>query len=125
MVPHQHTETPPPSALPYSPIVIRNGFAFSAGQTPHDPDTDQVSGNTIEEQTVQTLRNVTAVLASRGLSPADVVKVNVYLANIERDFSGFNTIYQQWFSKPYPARTTIGAKLDGFLIEVDCVGTVS
>jgi len=105
----------------YSPLVVANGFAFTAGQTPHDPDTDEVVGIGIEEQTDAALRHLIALLAEHGLAATDVVKATVHLNDIERDFAGFDAAYRRWFAEPFPARTTVGSRLDGFLVEIDVV----
>ena len=65
-------------------------------------------------------RNLAAVLEA-GRSGLDrVVKVNVYLADLQH-FAELNAIYEQYFRPPYPARTTVGCSLRGILIEVDAV----
>ncbi|GAB3583369.1 RidA family protein [Leifsonia lichenia] len=105
----------------YSPLVVANGFAFTAGQTPHHPETDEVVGAGIEEQTDAALRTLVALLAAHGMAASDVVKATVHLNDIERDFAGFDAAYRRWFAEPFPARTTVGSRLDGFLVEIDVV----
>lgn len=118
------TEHAPQPAGPYSQGIIAHGFLFTAGQTPHDPVTDDTVGQTIEEQTRQAMQNVLAVLGAHGLDFSAVVKATVHLSNPERDFDGFNTTYEQFVARPYPARTTVGSVLGGFLVEIDVVAVL-
>lgn len=108
----------------YSQGVVANGFVYTAGIGPHDPTSGRPLGDTIEEQTIQALRNVQAVLAAHQLGLDDVVKATVHLADLGRDFAGFNRTYEPWFTIPYPVRTTVGSTLAGILVEIDVVAAV-
>jgi 2-iminobutanoate/2-iminopropanoate deaminase len=80
-----------------------------------------VSGG-IENQTRRVIENLKAVLSSAGLSLHDVVKVNVYLTDMQI-FSEMNSVYEQSFGTQKPARTTVAVKglpLDA-LIEIECI----
>lgn len=81
-------------------------------------------GATIGEQTVQTMKNVKAVLSAHGLDNSHVVKATVHLHHPGRDFDGFNTVYQEFVSAPFPARTTVGSFLGDFLVEIDVVAVI-
>jgi 2-iminobutanoate/2-iminopropanoate deaminase len=106
-------------AGPYSPGVIATGRQlFVAGQGPLR-DGEVIEG-TIEEQTRLTLENLGAVLRSAGASYDDVVRVGVFLADLG-DFEAMNAVYQEFFSEPRPARTTVGVALLGMRVEIDCV----
>jgi len=75
---------------------------------------------TIEEQAVQVFENIKAIVEASGATLADVVKVNVYLADLS-NFGKMNEIYKRYFVEEYPARATIGAQLlGGMMIEVEC-----
>jgi 2-iminobutanoate/2-iminopropanoate deaminase len=63
------------------------------------------------------LRNIAAVLAERGLTLDDCLKTPVYLA----DFAELNAAFQEFFTEPYPVRTTIGSQLANILVEIDVV----
>jgi len=98
-------------------------FLFVTGTGPIDPATGELVGDSIEQQTEQTLDNISAILAADGASLGDVVKVNVYLSDTSL-FARYNTVYARRFSRPYPARTTVGSDLGhtpGMLIEIDCI----
>jgi len=99
--------------------VVANGFVFVAGQGPVDPETGEMPDG-FEDQVRQTLRNLQTVLEAAGSSLDDVVKVNAYLTDLTR-FARFNEVYKEFFRNDPPARTTVGAALLGFLVEIDCV----
>lgn len=92
---------------PYSHAIDVDGLVFLSGQTPIDSKTGKLVEGGIEEQTKQCFANLYHVLDEAGLSEADVQKVNVYLVDM-KNFSAMNEVYQGQFTKPYPARTTIG-----------------
>jgi 2-iminobutanoate/2-iminopropanoate deaminase len=98
-------------------------FIFVTGTGPLDPVTGNLVGDTIEQQTAQTIDNITAILEADGASLGDVVKVTVHLSDTSH-FARYNSVYAQQFSQPYPVRTTVGSDLGhtpGMLIEIDCI----
>jgi len=97
------------SVGPYSHAVEADGFVYLSGQTPIDPATGGIIAGDIATQTEQSFVNLFNVLKAAGLTPDDVVKVNVFLTDM-RDFKSMNEVYARHFSAPYPARTTIGVK---------------
>ena len=100
------SENAPKAIGPYSQAVWTGDLIYCSGQTPIDPLTGKLVSGGIEEQTQQAFNNLGSVLASAGLSMENVIKVNVYLTSMS-NFAGMNQIYQQIFSAPYPARTTV------------------
>jgi 2-iminobutanoate/2-iminopropanoate deaminase len=108
----------------YSQGIIANGFLYTAGVGPLDPETGEKIGTTIAEQTTVTLANLQAILAEAGLDFSDVVKTTVHLQDSPRDFAGFNEVYESHFQKPYPVRTTVGSTLAGILVEIDLVAAL-
>ena len=117
-----HTSRAPQPAGPYSQGVVANGFFYTAGFGPQDPATGTVPDG-VAEQTRQVLRNVGAVLAERGLTLNDCVKTTVHLADLA-DFAEFNSAYQEFFTAPYPVRTTVGSQLANILVEIDVVAAL-
>lgn len=98
-------------------------FIFVTGTGPIDPATGSLVGDTIEQQTEQTIDNISAILEADGASLLDVVKVTVHLSDT-RLFARYNAVYARRFAKPYPVRTTVGSDLGhtpGMLIELDCI----
>ena len=97
-------------------------FIFVTGTGPVDPVSGKMAGDTIEQQTEQTISNMEAILEADGATLTDVVKVTVHL-NDPSLFPRYNAVYAKRFSKPYPVRTTVGSDLSaapGMLIEIDC-----
>jgi len=107
----------PRPAGPYSPALQFGEWVLLAGQGGADPATGKL-GETIEEQTTQTLRNIATLLEAAGCSLDDVVSSLVHLSDLSL-FSRFNDVYGPHFSDPKPVRTTVGAALlHGMLVEI-------
>ena len=92
---------------PYSHAVESGELVFLSGQTPIDSSTGKLVQGDITTQTEQCFSNLFQVLSAAGLSPDDVVKVNVFLTDMA-NFEAMNKVYATKFASPYPARTTIG-----------------
>ena len=107
----------------YSQGLRVGDFIFVAGQVPRNPETNELAGDTIEEQTVQVLENVKAVLEAGGATMADVVKVTTHLSDMTL-FERYNKVYATYFPDPKPTRTTVGSQLAGFLVEIDAIAYV-
>jgi 2-iminobutanoate/2-iminopropanoate deaminase len=114
------TSSAPQPAGAYSQGIVADGFLYTAGFGPQDPQTGAVA-DSVGDQTAQTLRNVTAVLEQHGLGLDDVVKATVHLQHLKRDFAEFNEVYGSFFNDPYPVRTTVGSDLYDILVEIDVV----
>lgn len=116
------TDRAPHPVGPYSQAVESGVFVFLSGQLALDPVSEQLVSGSAEEQTRQALRNIGAVLNAAGLSFADVVKTNLYLADIA-DYEQANTAYAEVFAEHRPARTTVAvARLPrGSLVEIDAI----
>ncbi len=108
----------------YSQAVEANGFLYTAGFGPIDPQTGAIVGDDVGEQTRQVMRNLGAVLATAGLGFDDVVKATVHLADVARDFAGFNAVYSEFFTNGFPVRTTVGSALPRILVEIDVVAAL-
>lgn len=105
---------------PYSPVVVSGKTVYTAGQVAHDKDGNLVEG-AIAEQTRRTLENLRTCLKAAGCTLDDVVKVTAFLADLG-DFPGYNEAYVEFFSEPYPARTSVQAGLPpGVLVEIEAV----
>jgi 2-iminobutanoate/2-iminopropanoate deaminase len=97
-----------PSSPVFSQAVRGGGLIFVSGQAPIDPATGKVSGETIQEQTRQSLTNVRTILEAAGSGLDKIVSATVILVE-ESDFSGMNEEWARWFPADPPARQ--GAKL--------------
>jgi 2-iminobutanoate/2-iminopropanoate deaminase len=112
---------PPQGA--YSQGWRAGDFIFVSGTGALDPITGKLVGESIEEQTNQTIDNLSSILEAAGASLAEVVKVTVHLSDTQL-FARYNAVYARRFPKPYPVRTTVGSDLGhtrGMLIEIDCI----
>jgi 2-iminobutanoate/2-iminopropanoate deaminase len=118
------TEHAPRPAGAYGQAVVAAGFVFTAGMAPVHPQTGEVIGNEIREQTQHTLNNLQAVLEAAGSSLNQVVKVTVHLEDIERDWAEFDDVFAERFDGHRPARTAVGSRLGDILVEIDAVALV-
>ena len=114
------TERAPKPVGPYSQAIVAGNTIYVSGQGPFDPKTGKMAP-TFDEQAEQVFENIKAIVEAAGAKLSDVVKVNVYLADLA-NFSKMNEVYRRYFSGDYPARATVGAQLLlGMGIEVECV----
>ncbi|WP_309068342.1 Rid family detoxifying hydrolase [Microbacterium sp.] len=118
-----HTTDAPAPAGPYSQGIVSGDLLFTAGFGPQDPATGAVPEN-VADQTRQVLRNIQAVLAQHGATLDHVLKSTVHLADLA-DFEEFNAAYREFFSEPYPVRTTVGSQLANILVEIDVVARIA
>jgi 2-iminobutanoate/2-iminopropanoate deaminase len=112
----------PPAVGPFSHAMLSNGFFFCSGTIGLNGKNMQLQGKSIEEQVSKVFENVKSVLASKKLTLADVIKVNVYLTDMA-NYSKMNIIYEAQFGTHKPARTTVavaGLPL-GAIFEIECI----
>jgi 2-iminobutanoate/2-iminopropanoate deaminase len=96
-----------PAAIgPYSSALRAGNLLFVSGQVAFDPATGEMIAGDIAAQARRVLDNVGALLAAAGVSFADVVRTTVFLADMN-DFAAVNDVYREFFSAPYPARSTV------------------
>jgi 2-iminobutanoate/2-iminopropanoate deaminase len=107
----------------YSQAIRAGKLVFTAGQVGIDPATGELAGATIEEQTARALDNVAAILGEAGATLADVVKVTAFLGDMA-NFPGYDTVYRTYFPEPFPARSSVGANLGRFLVEIEAVAVL-
>ena len=115
----------PRPTYPYSPGACGGGMIFTAGQVAWDETGEVTEIGDVAAQTRQTLKNVVSVLHEGGATVDDVIKCNVYLADI-RDFNVMNAEFAKVFSNDPPARTTVEARLAEatMLVEIEAVAWV-
>lgn len=120
------TNQAPKAIGPYVQGRIANGFLFASGQVPLDPETGEVVGNTIEEQTKQVVKNITAILKEAGITSDQIVKTTCFLKNMD-DFVAFNGVYGTLFGDVLPARSAVEvARLPkDVLVEIEIIADVS
>jgi 2-iminobutanoate/2-iminopropanoate deaminase len=110
----------PTSPLPFSPAVEAGGFIFVSGQASVD-QSGRIINEDFEQECRRSFENVRIILRAAGLGFNDIVQVRNYVAKQE-DLKRFNEIYKEYFSEPYPARTTLIGCLGNLLkFEVDVI----
>lgn len=116
------TELAPKAIGPYSQAIDLGDLVFVSGQIPLDPETMEVVGTTIEEQTTQVMKNLEAILKEANLTFTNAVKFTIYLTDLA-DFEQLNRIYSGFLTSPYPARATVEVcKLPkGVKLEMDLI----
>ena len=121
MLKYIDTKNAPAAIGPYSQGIVFNGIAFFSGSIPLSPETGEVVGTTIEEQTEQVMQNIKALLESQGAEFTDVIKTTCFLADMS-DFAAFNEIYAKYFTGK-PARSCVAVKAlpKGVLCEVEAI----
>ncbi len=114
-----------PPKGPYSPAIVADGpMVYVSGQGPIDPETGMMIQGSFREQAERVFENISVLLEAAGTSWAHVVRVGVFLADLD-NFAEFNEVYQGYLQEPYPARTTVQAGLPpNMLLEVDCIARV-
>ncbi len=116
------TENAPKAVAAYSQAVEMNGTLFISGQVPLDPATGKLVDGGIEEQTLQVMKNIGAILEAAGYSYSDVVKSTCFLSDIA-NFKAMNDVYAQFYTENKPARSAFAVK-DlplGALIEIETI----
>jgi reactive intermediate/imine deaminase len=117
-----HTDEAPGAIGTYSQAVACGKTVYLSGQIPLDPKTMALVAGGIEEQVHQVFKNLAAVAKASGGSLAHASKVNIYMTDLGQ-FAKVNEIMAQYFSKPYPARATVGvaALPRGSAVEADAI----
>jgi 2-iminobutanoate/2-iminopropanoate deaminase len=106
---------------PFSESAKVGDLLFLAGQIGEDKDGNLVPGG-IKAEAEQMMLNIKAALARRGLAMEHVVKCTVFLADIA-EWGAFNEVYKRHFSRPYPARSALGASglAAKARVEMECI----
>lgn len=110
---------------PYSQAIHIGNLIFCSGNIGLDPKTNSFVGEDIKAQTRQALINIENILKAAGTEFEDVVKVTVYLKDMN-EFSAMNEVYASFFQRPYPARATVEvARLPkDAKVEIECIAYV-
>ena len=116
-----YTPHAPEAIGPYSQAMIVGNMVYTSGQIPINPQSGNIEVATIEEQTEQVIKNLSAVLTEAGSSLDKVVKTTCFLANIS-DFAAFNGVYATYFTGK-PARSCVAVKTlpKNVLVEVEVI----
>ena len=106
MVKTLHTDKAPAAVGPYSQATEVNGFIFTSGQIPLIPETGELVSDDIKKATARSLDNIKAILEEAGSSMDKVVKVNIFLDDVN-DFAAVNEVYAEYFTEHKPARSCV------------------
>ena len=117
-----HSDQAPAAIGPYSQATRAGNTVFCSGQIPLDPATGELVEGDISAQARRAFDNLKAVCEAAGGSFDDIVRVGLYLTNLGQ-FAQVNAVMAEYFSAPYPARSTIevAALPKGAAFEVDAV----
>ncbi len=115
------TKNAPEALGPYTQAIVSGNLVFTSGQIAIDPSDGKIHAVTIEEQTEQVCKNLSAVLEAAGSSLEMAVKTTCFLADMS-DFAAFNAVYGTYFTGK-PARSCVAAKAlpKNVLVEVEVV----
>ena len=91
---------------PYSQAIKYNGLTIASGQIAIDPKTGILDTSSIENETLQILKNIDALLEAGNLKRDNILKCSIFLKDMN-DFNKINVIYESFFNKPYPSRETV------------------
>ncbi|RMX90406.1 hypothetical protein D0869_00131 [Hortaea werneckii] len=145
-IPYQNTESPANSPLAstmpakqvistdkapmglkgiYSQAIVANGTVYCSGSVAMDPATGQIIDGDVGAHTHQCIKNLTNVLEAAGTTIENVVKVNVFLADM-KDFAAMNEVYAQYWGEQKPCRTCVAAKQlpRGTDVEIECIAVM-
>ena len=119
------TDAAPAAVGPYSQAMRAGDLVFTAGQLGIDPRSGELVGETVEEQARKALENVAAILDAAGSGLDRVLKVTVFLADID-DWPAVNEVYSGVMPEPYPARSAFAVRdlPRGGRVEIECVALV-
>lgn len=117
-------ECPAPAGH-YSQGIVHNGLVYVSGMLAVDPKTGDKKLGSVEEQTLQALENVDAVLRAAGSARDKVLKCTCYVADIEL-WGRVNAVYAEFFGDHKPARAVVPTRElhFGFLVEIECIAAV-
>ena len=120
-----HTSQAPAAIGPYSQAIKAGNTIYVSGQLPVDPATGAFAGETIQEQTRQSLTNIKNIIAAAGADLNQVVRVGVFMKDMNM-FTDMNAVYAEFFTENCPARAAVEvARLPkDALVEIEAIAVV-
>lgn len=111
--------------LPISQAIVINQTVYVAGQTGIKPDSNELVDGGVVAETRQTMENIGTILDAAGTSLNNLVKVTIFMRNMD-DYNTVNTVYSEFVSEPYPARSAVEvSNLAGdFAVEIEAIATM-
>lgn len=119
------TDKAPESIGPFSQGIQDRNTIYVSGQGPVDPETNEIVSENVQEQTIQTLVNIEAILQAAGTSLDNVIKATIYVMDMN-NYGKINDIYSDYMSSPFPARTAVEVSdlpID-IEVEIDVIASV-
>jgi len=104
-----HTPNAPAPIGPYNQAVLTGDLLFISGQIPLVPGSGELVSGTIEEEAIQVMKNLDAILTAAGMDFSNVVKTTIFLSDMNL-FVPVNEVYGKYFESDYPARETVAVK---------------
>ncbi len=119
------TKKAPEAIAFYSQAIKVGNLIYTSGQIAIDPETNELTGKNITEQTKVVMKNIIAILESANTDLKNAIKITVYLSDMN-NYSEFNKIYQEFIKENPPARVVVESPHlpKGALIEIDCIALV-
>ena len=102
-----HSDNAPSAIGTYSQAINANGLVFLSGQIPFDPATMEIVDGDFAARARQVFANLKAIAEASGGSLDDAVKLTIYLTDLD-NFATVNSVMEEFFEQPYPARAAIG-----------------
>ncbi|EYE95820.1 putative L-PSP endoribonuclease family protein Brt1 [Aspergillus ruber CBS 135680] len=116
-----------PKPLPgiYSQAIVAGGVVYCSGAVAMDPETGKIVDGDVKAHTHQCIKNLTHILEAAGSNINNVVKVNVFLSDMD-DFAGMNSVYTQYWGDVKPCRTCVAVKTLPLNtdVEIECIATL-
>ncbi|NOX33797.1 MAG: RidA family protein [Deltaproteobacteria bacterium] len=115
-----------PAAIgPYCHAIVHDNMVFCSGQIPLDPETMEIVGGNIEDQTSRVMKNIETVLSEVGTSLSKIVKTTIFLDTMD-DFTGMNKVYEECLKGHKPARSAFeaGRLPKDALVEIECIAVI-
>ena len=118
------TSNAPAAIGPYSQALIHGNMLYASGQIPINPENGQVVEGDIKVQTLQVMKNISAILEAAGISFTDVIKTTCFIKDMN-DFAAFNEIYAEYFTgKPARSCVEVARLPKDVLCEVEIIAFV-
>jgi 2-iminobutanoate/2-iminopropanoate deaminase len=121
------TDLAPQAIGPYSQAVVCNSMVYCSGQLGIDPTTKEfISDSDVKLQTHQIMKNIQSILRTQKISLNHIIKTVIYLSDMN-NFSLVNSAYKEYFTTPYPARSTVEVSYLplGALVEIEVIATLN
>lgn len=101
-----NTSNAPAPIGPYSQAVLIDNTLYTSGQIAINPENGALVLDTIEEETLQVMENLKAVLLEAGMDFSNIIKCSIFISDMN-NFAAINRVYGNYFVSDFPARETV------------------